>query len=148
MGSHFPFYFIIMKIGILLPQSKQYPSLDRDFMRGMKLNDLDVKFFIESIGIGADEKIIIEKMQKLSLQEDISIFIGFWDIATSKACMTTLQITIFFIGYGYGFNTSLCPAKETRRIYQFIWYCRKFLSFRRLFCITELQKHSHFILIL
>ncbi|MDQ7959803.1 MULTISPECIES: ABC transporter substrate-binding protein [Flavobacterium] len=66
-----------MKIGILLPQSKQYPSLDRDFMRGMKLNDLDVKFFIESIGIGADEKIIIEKMQKLSLQEDISIFIGF-----------------------------------------------------------------------
>lgn len=72
-----PFILLFMKIGILLPQSKQYPSLDRDFMRGMKLNDLNVKFFIESIGIGADEKIIIEKMQKLSLQEDISIFIGF-----------------------------------------------------------------------
>ena len=72
-----PFILLFIKIGILLPQSKQYPSLDRDFMRGMKLNDLNVKFFIESIGIGADEKIIIEKMQKLSLQEDISIFIGF-----------------------------------------------------------------------
>lgn len=80
--SHPPLFYLFMtsevKIGILLPQSKQYPSLDRDFMRGIKLNDLGVKFFIESIGIGADEKVIIEKMQKLSLQEDISIFIGFF----------------------------------------------------------------------
>lgn len=63
---------------MLLPQSKQYPFLDRDFMRGIKLNGLNVKFFIESIGIGADEKMIIDKMQKLSFQEDITIFIGFF----------------------------------------------------------------------
>lgn len=67
-----------IKIGMLLPQSKQYLSLDRDFMRGVKLNGLNVKFFIESIGIGSDEKMIIDKMQKLSFQEDISIFIGFF----------------------------------------------------------------------
>lgn len=67
-----------IKIGILLPQSKQYPFLDRDFMRGIKMNGLNVKFYIESIGIGADEKMIIDKMQKLSFQEDINIMIGFF----------------------------------------------------------------------
>ncbi|MEZ0130267.1 ABC transporter substrate-binding protein [Flavobacterium sp. LBUM151] len=66
------------KIGILIPKSQQYPTLDRDFMRGLKLNNLNVKFFVESIGIGADEKMIIEKIQKLNFQEDISIFIGFF----------------------------------------------------------------------
>lgn len=68
----------ITKIGILLPKSQQYPTLDRDFMRGLKLNNLNVKFFVESIGIGADEKIIIEKIQKLNFQEDVSIIIGFF----------------------------------------------------------------------
>jgi len=67
-----------LKIGMLLPQSKQYPFLDRDFMRGIKLNGLNVKFYIESIGIGADEKMIIDKMQKLSFQEDIRFFVGFF----------------------------------------------------------------------
>jgi branched-chain amino acid transport system substrate-binding protein len=65
-----------IKIGILIPKSQQYPTLDRDFMRGVKLNNLNVKFFVESIGIGADEKMIIEKIQKLNFQEDISIIIG------------------------------------------------------------------------
>lgn len=67
-----------IKVGILIPKSQQYPTLDRDFMRGLKLNNLSVKFFVESIGIGADEKMIIEKIQKLNFQEDISIIIGFF----------------------------------------------------------------------
>ncbi|MFB3387664.1 ABC transporter substrate-binding protein [Flavobacterium sp. LAR06] len=67
-----------IKIGILIPKSQQYPTLDRDFIRGLKLNNLDVNFFVESIGIGADEKMIIEKIQKLNFQEDISIIIGFF----------------------------------------------------------------------
>lgn len=67
-----------IKIGILLPQSKQYPHLDRDFIRGIKLNGLNLKFYTESIGIGSDEKMIIDKMQKLSFQEDIQIIIGFF----------------------------------------------------------------------
>ncbi|URM35966.1 ABC transporter substrate-binding protein [Flavobacterium anhuiense] len=66
-----------IKIGILIPKSQQYPSLDRDFIRGLKLNNLNVKFFVESIGIGADDKLIIDKIQKLNFQEDVSIIIGF-----------------------------------------------------------------------
>jgi len=66
-----------IKIGILLPKSKQYPSLDKDFIRGVKLNNLNVKFLVESIGIGADEKLIIDKIQRLNFQDDVSIIIGF-----------------------------------------------------------------------
>ena len=68
----------IIKIGILIPKSQQYPTLDKDFMRGLKLNNLNVKFFVESIGIGADEKMIIDKIQKLNFQEDINIIVGFF----------------------------------------------------------------------
>ncbi|MEN2401100.1 ABC transporter substrate-binding protein [Flavobacterium sp. MC2016-06] len=67
-----------IKIGILIPKSQQYPTLDKDFIRGIKLNNLNVKFFVESIGIGADEKIIIDKIQKLNFQEEVSIIIGFF----------------------------------------------------------------------
>jgi branched-chain amino acid transport system substrate-binding protein len=67
-----------IKIGVLLPQSKQYTTLDRDFVRGIRLNDLNANLHIENIGIGSDEQIIIEKIQKLSLQEEISLFIGFF----------------------------------------------------------------------
>ncbi|WP_264551945.1 ABC transporter substrate-binding protein [Flavobacterium sp. N2038] len=67
-----------IKIGILVPKSQQYPTLDRDFIRGIKLNNLDVKFYVESIGIGADEKMIIDKIQKFNFQEDINIIIGFF----------------------------------------------------------------------
>lgn len=67
-----------IKIGILIPQSKQYKGLDRDFMRGIRLNNLNVKFFIENIGIGSDERMVVEKIQKLKYQEDIAIIIGFF----------------------------------------------------------------------
>ncbi|WP_417353640.1 ABC transporter substrate-binding protein [Flavobacterium alkalisoli] len=67
-----------VKIGILIPQSKQYKTLDREFLNGFKLNNLNVKYYIESIGIGSDTQIIIEKIQKLNFQEDISIIIGFF----------------------------------------------------------------------
>lgn len=67
-----------IKIGILIPKSKQYPTIDKDFMRGLKLNNLNAKFFVESIGIGADEKMIIDRIQKLNFQEDVSIIIGFF----------------------------------------------------------------------
>lgn len=66
-----------IKIGVLIPKSKQYPSLDKDFIRGLKLNNLNVKFFIESVGIGSDEKLIIDKIQRLNFQEEVSIIIGF-----------------------------------------------------------------------
>ncbi|WP_347069454.1 ABC transporter substrate-binding protein [Flavobacterium sp. WV_118_3] len=66
------------KIGILIPQSKQYKTLDRDFIRGIKLNNLNVQYYVESIGIGANEQLIIDKIQKLYFQEGINIIIGFF----------------------------------------------------------------------
>jgi branched-chain amino acid transport system substrate-binding protein len=67
-----------MKIGVLLPHSKQYKTMDRDFVRGLKVNNLEMQYYIESIGIGADEIFIVDKMQKMHLQEDITIMIGFF----------------------------------------------------------------------
>jgi branched-chain amino acid transport system substrate-binding protein len=67
-----------MKIGLLVPQSKQYPALDRDFVRGIKLSGLEGKYYVESIGRGADDKLIIDKIQKMSLQEDIQVIIAFF----------------------------------------------------------------------
>lgn len=65
-----------LRIGILVPQSKQYPSLDKEFIRGIKLSGLEAKYSIESIGLGADSKFIKDKIQKLSLQEDVNAIIG------------------------------------------------------------------------
>lgn len=67
-----------VKIGILLLQSKQYMSLDKDFINAIRLKVKDVVFITESIGIGADENLVIEKMQKMVLQENISIIAGFF----------------------------------------------------------------------
>lgn len=68
----------VTKIGILIPQSKQYKTLDRDFIRGIKLNNLSAQYYVESIGIGANEQLIIDKIQKLYFQEGINIIIGFF----------------------------------------------------------------------
>ena len=69
---------MLSKIGVLLPQSKQYKTLDRDFIRGLKLDSLEVLYCIESISLGADERLIIDKIQKLHYQEEVSIIIGFF----------------------------------------------------------------------
>lgn len=65
-----------MKIGILVPKSKQFVTIDNEFISGIKLGFPNAKLFIESISIGADSNLIIEKIQKLHFQEDINIIIG------------------------------------------------------------------------
>lgn len=67
-----------IKIGLLVPQSKQYTALDKDFVRGVKASGLQARYFVESISVGADEQLIIDKIQKLSLQEDVNIIIAFF----------------------------------------------------------------------
>jgi branched-chain amino acid transport system substrate-binding protein len=69
---------MLPKIGVLLPQSKQFKTLDRDFIRGLKMPSQEVTYRIESISLGADERLIIDKMQKLHYQEEVSIIIGFF----------------------------------------------------------------------
>ena len=66
------------KIGVLYPQSAQYKTISQDFIKGIKCNDLSVEYHMESIGIGSDDKIIIERIQKLQYQQDINIIIGFF----------------------------------------------------------------------
>lgn len=68
--------FIEKKIGVLLPQSKQFKTIDKDFIRGLKLKLPDANFFIESIGIAANHQLIIDKIQKLHFQENIKIIVG------------------------------------------------------------------------
>ncbi len=67
-----------IKVGVLYLQSKQYNEMSRDFIRGVKLNKLPVTFMMESIGIGANDRQIIEKVEKLHYQEDVTIIIGFF----------------------------------------------------------------------
>lgn len=66
------------KIGVLIPQSKQFKTIDKDFIRGLKLNMPELKIFIESIGIAANHQLIIDKIQKLHFQENIQVIVGFF----------------------------------------------------------------------
>lgn len=66
------------KIGVLLPQSKQFKSIDKDFIRGLKMELPEVNLFIESIGIGVNHQLVLDKIQKLHFQEDIKIIVGFF----------------------------------------------------------------------
>jgi branched-chain amino acid transport system substrate-binding protein len=65
------------KIGVLLPQSKAYPSIAKDFMNGLKLSlDESYECKIEGIGLGNDQKIVINAIQKLSSQETVDLSTG------------------------------------------------------------------------
>jgi branched-chain amino acid transport system substrate-binding protein len=66
------------KLGILLPQSKQYPAIGRDFADGLQLamGGLSVEWHIEGIGVGADMAQIINAVQKLQLQHRVHLITG------------------------------------------------------------------------
>ncbi len=65
------------KIGVLLPQSKAYPTIGKDFVRGLKLAlGTEVEMKIEGIGLANDPKDIIDSIQKLTHQEDVALTTG------------------------------------------------------------------------
>lgn len=66
------------KLGILLPQSKQYPTMGRDFVDGLELalGNTPVQLHVEGIGIGADPKQTIDAIQKLQLQHRVHLITG------------------------------------------------------------------------
>ena len=69
------------RIGVLLPQSKQYPSIGKEFMKGLRLgaaqsDDFQFDFKIEGIGFGENPKGIIDSLQKLINQEDVFLTTG------------------------------------------------------------------------
>lgn len=65
-------------IGVLLPQSNQYGSIGKDFMRGLKLatDGCGVEYKIEGIGFGEDPKKLIDVAQKLINQEELLLTTG------------------------------------------------------------------------
>lgn len=66
-----------MKIGILIPQSKAYASIGKDFVNGIRLLNIEgLELLIEGIGFGNDADLIANKMDMLAIQEDVSAIIG------------------------------------------------------------------------
>lgn len=68
----------LKKIGVLLPQSKAFPKMSKDFLNGLRLslNMEGVEFKIEGIGLGNDPKKVIDSIQKLVNQEDVCVTTG------------------------------------------------------------------------
>lgn len=65
-----------LRIGVLVPQSKEYPLMAKEFINGFKLSMPDITCVIEGIGFGNDPKKVIDAIQKLVLQEDVTIITG------------------------------------------------------------------------
>ncbi|WP_159439352.1 ABC transporter substrate-binding protein [Tenacibaculum agarivorans] len=67
----------LQKIGVLLPQSKQYPTMAKEFMNGLKLSLSDhYKLCIEGIGLGNEAENIVNASQKLINQEEVVVTTG------------------------------------------------------------------------
>ncbi|WP_044401932.1 ABC transporter substrate-binding protein [Lacinutrix sp. Hel_I_90] len=66
------------KIGVLLPQSKEYPTMGKEFMNGLKLTlpNADYSLVVEGIGFGNDPEHIINAIQKFVNQEDVHLTTG------------------------------------------------------------------------
>ena len=66
------------KIAVLLPQSKQYPTIAKDFMNGLKLSlkKIDYEYCVEGIGFGNQPETIINAIQKITTQNEISVITG------------------------------------------------------------------------
>jgi branched-chain amino acid transport system substrate-binding protein len=72
------FLYMEFNIGVLLPQSNAFPTMGKEFVRGLKLalkND-DVKLLVEGIGFGENPKQLINLAQKLYTQEDVFLITG------------------------------------------------------------------------
>lgn len=66
------------KVGVLIPHSKSFPVMGKDFIYGLKmaLKDVDVEFRVEGIGLGADANQLVDLAQKLITQEEVFLITG------------------------------------------------------------------------
>jgi branched-chain amino acid transport system substrate-binding protein len=72
------------KIGVLLPRSSLYPMLSMDLISGLKngfrsFGVTNVKFCYENIDFGGVEATVYSKVEKLLLEENVSMIIAFMD---------------------------------------------------------------------
>jgi branched-chain amino acid transport system substrate-binding protein len=64
-----------MKIGILVPQSKVHATIGKNFVNGIKMVG-DFTVIVEGIGYGDNPKLIADKMDKFSMQDDVDCIVG------------------------------------------------------------------------
>jgi len=74
-----------MKAGIIYPQSKVHPEIMTDYVGALKIS-LDeyisskkIELVYEGIGLGGDGKVIVEKVEKLLLIDEVDLLVAFMD---------------------------------------------------------------------
>ena len=67
-----------LHIGVLLPQSKEHSSLGKDFVNGLRLGlaGSDFNLEVEGIGFGSNSETVINAIQKLTNQYELSCLTG------------------------------------------------------------------------
>ena len=89
-----------LKVGILLPQSKEYPEIARHFLDGIKLyftlhpNEFplgEAELVVEDVGFGT-ERASQEKVRKLITQDDVVILGGLLQFDTAKYVGITSEL--------------------------------------------------------
>jgi len=80
-----------LKIGVLLPQSKEYPLISREFLDGLKLyftihaNSFaqgEAELVVEDVGFGT-ERVTNEKVRKLVAVDGVSLIVGLLEFNTA-----------------------------------------------------------------
>lgn len=92
-------FFIVefMKLGIVIPTSRIYPKLTRDFIDGVKYalkeNGLEeeVELLIEGIGNGTEKSRISSIVNKLGLQEQVDAIILFSNIVMLENALEEIE---------------------------------------------------------
>ncbi|GAB5416282.1 MAG: hypothetical protein Crog4KO_11340 [Crocinitomicaceae bacterium] len=92
------------KVGVLIPQSKAYPVLGKEFLNGLRLEENDdYTIIVEGIGMGNDTEAICDRLDKLVLQEEISALIGFVGDNNLKLLyekVNSLEVPTIFVRLG------------------------------------------------
>ena len=70
-----------MKIGVLLAQSNAFPHLGRHYIDGVRMGFAhagpgEAELKIEGIGLGGDKRALVDKAQKLVLEEQVDVLVG------------------------------------------------------------------------
>ena len=114
-----------LKIGVILPQSKQYPEAAGNFLNGIKLyftlaDNLfergKAELIVEDVGYGT-ENLSIEKAHKLMSQDQVIMLTGLLEpmVGAEVGKMTNLaDLPTFFAGLG---ESAVLPSNITNNLY-------------------------------
>lgn len=92
-------------IGVLLPQSKAYPRIGKQFIDGLRqrFGEEEFKLSIEDVGFGADVNAVISSLDRLVLQNDVDVIVGFFgnlelDVVYDK--INALEVPAVMVDFG------------------------------------------------